>query len=1624
MASTRSEIKADFKDENQILSFFSRRKASFIASLKRVLESITSDLFIQQMFENPSSAMYIPDRVVELIGRYLNEDREFLLQELYRNVASIEAYFGADTAKELMETGEKILDFVTNTDKPIDIEYIERIKGNARVTAIVSSKILDKRTLFMVKSFLKSLRGYIEYTRKTVLRMMKLMKNGLAFARAKSRETMTIIVAQIKDQRQLEGHFKQELQDTQERFGKFDIPRLKKHYEEKLAEHAATEQSLTRQLEKSRKVLMAMKKKHQDVVDELSETKAKLTEIQESIPDLTKIKEQNQKYAKEVEEMKGDKMQISELMSSSRTSSVFVESGIQESLLAAKAKIKEKNAKIAELQRIIEKERKEKESLMNSRSTLEVDVQMAQSQMGSIQSLQQEKDEAVQMCFTLKDRNHKLKSELRELKKLNTTAQRSVEELRLELSEAEKERQEQVDMSKEVRQLKEQVSRLNNDVTSKSSRIDQLRLENEHLKERVKEQAKSLKDRRKDLDDAQTKSEEMTSGFKSRVSTLNEKCDEYASSLQLHKQKLHQSTREITNLTKQLKESEDQNTILQNQLSQALQEVKDAKMSLSQTSEALLYAQDNLKKKDRIIQQLGQSEQLITQQKLDFESDVEKAEATILKQKNQLQENALKIQSMQGELSEKDTEIKDLKEKLKELMEKVESQKEKRRGMQASIDSLRREAKSHILNSESAQGINEDLRLKLASVRNEITLERNSREAAERAKEKALSDLERLQTQVTDDTKKYKEEIGKLQEDMTRLQDEKNELEQQLDKSVFEQRTREQGFARKEEEMQFEDEKKQQDIDVLRTRTEEQASRIRKLEDDLGQASSKLRALTIALPQVDSVEEIPTLVAEYRRQNKEQTDTLEKVKRLVDDGDVVAGVYALKKAHDEMKERERQLMNTLPNTRVEDLAKNVESMKREIEGNRQKEKALADILGEEKSVISTVRELKRANDAAAEREEQIKKLFDGYSYDSVPRRIAALKEETKLLGDRERTLMGIIGEAKPENIAKVVTDMKDRLATYEKVTEELRSFFPGTDVTGLVDAVQQLQEEKEHLDEEKNKILAFKGGSLSEAIDTLIKESQELKVIGRMLPNSSETISEGVANLLKENNNFERKQKELQRYLNNDDVVSAVSDLVRTNKTLDKMLQGEGSLIDRVAAMTRTIEKLESDQKRLAMELPEGSESDDVFSRMRQTMAKYNDMKLEHEKITRVLSEFQGTNIERVHALINVRNTLQDQQQRIMEMIPSEAKGHDIVERVRAWASLYNNLTKENDRMTSYLPPNFKGSLAEGVESLAKERQTLLEERDRLAGLLHSSDLFSTVSDLLDSKRQLDTVQRILNCNEGDDLTRKANELVENNNLLQRVTAALGCSQSANVEEYAASLNRQLNNAASALKLEPGTDISKRISQLQSGLESASRLIERILSLLSNSTVSVDIPMESQQEKQLLSMIESFRQKAEAALNASDEVLNRGRGVGYNGDVLMESVDCIVQVAVGEEKQQGIERMHEELTSLRTMHEKERTTLEQQKAKLKRKLADQRAIVADLQEKTAQKEEEFLVEIEKEQKTTRAAQNEYNREKRIHEELMRVITGKATDNDFLKCYLEAGELAAVKEAEKVLQKRS
>lgn len=109
---------------------FAARQKNFLLSLERVITAVASDKYIRQMFEDTRSAIYIPDRVCELIGKIITDDREEEINELYSRISAIEFFFDPDKIEEIENLGMKYIN-LSNQKNRVAIGKFENIAYDA-----------------------------------------------------------------------------------------------------------------------------------------------------------------------------------------------------------------------------------------------------------------------------------------------------------------------------------------------------------------------------------------------------------------------------------------------------------------------------------------------------------------------------------------------------------------------------------------------------------------------------------------------------------------------------------------------------------------------------------------------------------------------------------------------------------------------------------------------------------------------------------------------------------------------------------------------------------------------------------------------------------------------------------------------------------------------------------------------------------------------------------------------------------------------------------------------------------------------------------------------------------------------------------------------------------------------------------------------------------------------------------------------------------------------------------------------------------------------------------------------------------------------------------------------------
>jgi chromosome segregation ATPase len=160
-----------------------------------------------------------------------------------------------------------------------------------------------------------------------------------------------------------------------------------------------------------------------------------------------------------------------------------------------------------------------------------------------------------------------------------------------------------------------------------STQISQISKEKEQIRRQIVEKEDEIETLRSEVSQISEEKE-------LNQQSLNDRCESYVVQLDAAKHKLRDRDHKISDLSTQFEETESKNRELQKQLSFAQQESKNAVLSVEQAKESLLYAEDEIKRKERIIEQFSKSEEMMTSQRSDLSDEIERLRSELSAQKD------------------------------------------------------------------------------------------------------------------------------------------------------------------------------------------------------------------------------------------------------------------------------------------------------------------------------------------------------------------------------------------------------------------------------------------------------------------------------------------------------------------------------------------------------------------------------------------------------------------------------------------------------------------------------------------------------------------------------------------------------------------------------------------------------------------------------------------------------------------------------------------------------------------------------------------------------------------------------------------------------------------------------
>ena len=611
------------------------------------------------------------------------------------------------------------------------------------------------------------------------------------------------------------------------------------------------------------------------------------------------------------------------------------------------------------------------------------------------------------------------------------------------------------------------------------------------------------------------------------------------------------------------------------------------------------------------------------------------------------------------------------------------------------------------------------------------------------------------------------------------------------------------------------------------------------------------------------------------------------------------------------------------------------------------------------------------------------------------------------------------------DLEKQISNLSNQFNALRNQQEAMKSFIPddlkqngkelGKQLSNLANEYNNLIERQEEMKALIPKEMRQNGDDLSGQLSNLSNQYNNMKcqqekiksIIPKEFKQNGEELDKQVSNLVRHFNSLKEQQESINDSLNNN-VFNDQYDLSAKEK-MDKLMKRFSDL------------QKENNNVRSLLSIPSNGSVSDTLSKLLKEKRKIEKIISSLDSI--IPAEFEGDFSTKIQEMIKERDDIISTVNQVIE-ISDDLPLNEAVTKLVDYHKILLNLGK-------MLP-------VKSIDEIPVTMQNILDTQKKLQKLFKSKDIVASATNLQDQIKQLhDIFDEDRNNDESDNI----NNLIENarnvTSILQRIQDEIGCNNDDDiiekVEQYKCGLDSANELLSGIISVFPSifsalpTPLSSPINKSNSFTTPVSSPLNKsFTSYPSYSTRSqfkdiVEFPLTKYNYDKLIKFFIDLNNKYNDVQNKVSEVMLMAKGVGYLGEVLMEAVIFIRDTAIEDEKQRSMERMNVELTSMRSIHERERNLNEKQKEKLKKKIADQREMIAQVQEKMVQKEDEFHDEIEKQQKIARMATNESELQKRIHEELIRMIAGQPIDGEYLKTHLDPKEIRLIMENDKAAE---
>lgn len=1081
MFSVADFLSDDDKNET-IMSVFQRRKKSFLDSLQKILTSTGNDRFIIQMFEDPNSAMFVPDRVCELIERYLTNERENYINELYQRIRTYEACFGVKKSKQIENIGTQILQQmeIKNPIPPNNPEIIKKLRQNLNILNSDSkSTIVRNEQVKELKSQINALKGIIKNSNLTIrsikdeyARNLYQVKHLLSISvESMLQETSGKAISAVSGYKEMEKKFK------------LENAKLQTKYQNEIEEHIQNEQNYEKEIRKLKSKLEQFSQQTDQQQTEITKLKGQISQLESKSEAHEDLNNQKIVLENEISRLRSDlrtkDMQIQKLVDA-HANKTELDTSLQAALAKSRLINTKRGAQIQKLKDALKSLSIEYENVSHELSLAKADSQLTDARLNKVNSLEQDRQKYLDRITELEGERDSIERKFVDAQNESQILKEDNERMRRLMKDSSMSNLKTGQLVSVIDQLNAKINEGNAKILSQEDYIENLKLQNDSLKMKISAQEQKtqsansqIEQLRKELDDA---NRDLTEQQKS-ISLLNSSSKKSDNQVLDLKSRVVQADRRAAELSHELQRTQEVKQETDRKLLEANDSINELKTKNSMLEDEVGQLKDELSQKNAVLKDFLSADETQKSQNSKLMNEY------VLLQRTAGSINA-ELRGAQRNLKSKEQELQIAKQNVENLKSRLKSKEELAKQLKSNLDETSRRLNTILSQQKSLEATVDEMRTENLSLRDKIgevnTSTNNLQEQLQiesQEKDKMRRDIRDMKERQMLDIAKYEKKIDELRAENSSLQKRKGEDQNTIEKQQFTISKLEKEVKQKEDELQFEKDRyaremkrKDELIDFEREKNEKSLSRSQEILD-----IEKLRA------SQENQRILQAKESEIAALKKRLGDTEKHVSEL-------EGV---------IKDGSDKIQAHL--TDVIDKNNALKTEKSKLSADLQKANSMISTIG---SIVKTkqtenlptkVDEIRRK----AEENEEVNKLFGFAAGSDFIDNMRSVKKAMKTLTDRNTALLSLFPESNESNII-------DQIKTYKKAVDDVNQIVKSPsieDIAGNVnDVVTKINNATKLMGVAKSDDLTF-------SIKNMIKSAKELEKTNQKMLDAA-----GVAN--------------------------------------------------------------------------------------------------------------------------------------------------------------------------------------------------------------------------------------------------------------------------------------------------------------------------------------------------------------------------------------------------------------------------------------------------------------------------------------------------------------------------------